>query len=103
MVSFLDDQREPRVLVRGAVRQGVALRLRPTLMTVSVAFLGLVPMLLSIGVGGEIRRPLATVVVGGLITSALMTMPLLPLKYEWSGSRAMVKRIAKDATYHLPD
>ena len=64
------------------------MRLRPVLMTASVAILGLVPMLISTGVGAETQRPLATVVVGGLITSTLLTLLLLPLIYEWSELRA---------------
>jgi cobalt-zinc-cadmium resistance protein CzcA len=52
-------------------------------MTASVAILGLVPMLLSSGVGAETQRPLASVVVGGLITSTLLTLILLPVIYEW--------------------
>ena len=57
-------------------------------MTASVAILGLVPMLLSHGIGAETQRPLATVVVGGLITSTLLTLVLLPIVYEWLESRA---------------
>ena len=68
--------------------QGTALRLRPVLMTASVAILGLVPMLLSSGVGAETQRPLATVVVGGLISSTLLTLILLPVLYEWLENRA---------------
>jgi cobalt-zinc-cadmium resistance protein CzcA len=64
------------------------LRLRPVLMTASVAVLGLVPMLLSQGVGAETQRPLATVVVGGLISSTLLTLILLPVLYEWMENRA---------------
>ena len=70
-----------------AVRKGAELRLRPVLMTASVAILGLVPMLLSSGVGAETQRPLASVVVGGLITSTLLTLILLPVIYEWSETR----------------
>ena len=66
-------------------------------MTASVAILGLVPMLLSTGVGAETQRPLATVVIGGLITSTLLTLLLLPLIYEWSESRAEAKQHARDA------
>ena len=66
MVEFLNDQRRQGMGVREAVRQGAALRLRPVLMTASVAILGLIPMLLSTGAGAETQRPLATVVVGGL-------------------------------------
>ena len=63
--------------------QGAELRLRPVLMTASVAILGLLPMLLSSGVGAETQRPLASVVIGGLITSTLLTLLLLPVIYEW--------------------
>ena len=88
MVSFLDDLRRQGRSIRDAVREGAALRLRPVLMTASVAILGLIPMLLSTGVGAETQRPLATVVVGGLFTSTALTLLLLPLIYEWSEQRA---------------
>jgi cobalt-zinc-cadmium resistance protein CzcA len=80
--------------VREAVVQGTALRLRPVLMTASVAILGLVPMLLSSGVGAETQRPLATVVVGGLITSTLLTLVLLPVLYDWIEGRKASKAVA---------
>ncbi len=83
LVSFLNELRERGLSVRDAVLQGTMLRLRPVLMTASVAILGLIPMLLSSGVGAETQRPLATVVVGGLITSTLLTLVLLPVIYEW--------------------
>ena len=92
LVSFLNDQRRQGLSVREAVRQGTALRLRPVLMTASVAILGLIPMLLSTGVGAETQRPLATVVVGGLITSTALTLLLLPLIYEWAELRAERRR-----------
>lgn len=92
LVSFLNDQRRQGLSIREAVRQGATLRLRPVLMTASVAILGLVPMLLSQGVGAEVQRPLATVVVGGLITSTALTLLLLPLMYEWVATRAERKR-----------
>lgn len=88
LVSFLNDQRRQGLSIRDAVRQGATLRLRPVLMTASVAILGLVPMLLSSGVGAETQRPLATVVVGGLFTSTVLTLLLLPLMYEWAETRA---------------
>ncbi|MFY9327212.1 MAG: CusA/CzcA family heavy metal efflux RND transporter [Georgfuchsia sp.] len=88
LVSFLNDLRRQGLSIRDAVRQGAALRLRPVLMTASVAILGLIPMLLSTGVGAETQRPLATVVVGGLFTSTALTLLLLPLLYEWSEQRA---------------
>jgi cobalt-zinc-cadmium resistance protein CzcA len=87
LLTFLNDLRGQGRSVREAVREGAALRLRPVLMTASVAILGLVPMLLSSGVGAETQRPLATVVVGGLFTSTALTLLLLPLIYEWVETR----------------
>jgi cobalt-zinc-cadmium resistance protein CzcA len=96
LVSFLNEQRDRGLSVRDAVIQGTTLRLRPVLMTASVAILGLVPMLISTGVGAETQRPLATVVVGGLLSSTLLTLILLPVLYEWLETRA--ERRAQEAT-----
>ena len=93
LVSFLNDQRRQGLSVREAVKQGAALRLRPVLMTASIAIFGLVPMLLSSGVGAETQRPLATVVVGGLFTSTALTLLLLPLMYEWVENRRERKQV----------
>jgi heavy metal efflux system protein len=87
LVSFINELRETGLSVAEAVRRGCELRLRPVLMTASVAILGLIPMLLSSGVGAETQRPLASVVVGGLITSTLLTLVLLPVIYDWMESR----------------
>ncbi|MEQ8387599.1 MAG: CusA/CzcA family heavy metal efflux RND transporter [Alphaproteobacteria bacterium] len=87
LVEFINGLREKGLSVGEAVRRGTELRLRPVLMTASVAILGLIPMLLSSGVGAETQRPLATVVVGGLITSTLLTLVLLPVIYEWMETR----------------
>ncbi|MAZ04989.1 MAG: CusA/CzcA family heavy metal efflux RND transporter [Halomonas sp.] len=87
LVSFINELRERGLSVAEAVRRGCEMRLRPVLMTASVAILGLIPMLLSTGVGAETQRPLASVVVGGLITSTLLTLVLLPVIYEWLESR----------------
>lgn len=87
LVSFINELREKGLSVAEAVRKGAELRLRPVMMTASVAILGLIPMLLSSGVGAETQRPLATVVVGGLITSTLLTLVLLPVIYEWMETR----------------
>ena len=92
LVSFLNEQRQKGLAVRDAVIHGTALRMRPVLMTASVAILGLVPMLLSSGVGAETQRPLATVVVGGLISSTLLTLILLPVLYDWIEARAVKKK-----------
>ena len=83
LVSFVNQLRAEGANVAEAVRRGAELRLRPVLMTASVAILGLVPMLLSTGVGAETQRPLAGVVVGGLVTSTFLTLVLLPVMYEW--------------------
>ena len=98
LVSFLNEQRGKGLAVREAVLQGTALRLRPVLMTASVAILGLVPMLLSSGVGAETQRPLATVVVGGLITSTLLTLILLPVLYDWIEQRTAGRVIREERT-----
>jgi len=87
LVNFINELRAKGMSVHDAVRKGTELRLRPVLMTASVAILGLVPMLLSSGVGAETQRPLATVVVGGLLTSTLLTLVLLPVIYEWMETR----------------
>jgi len=65
-----------------AIYEGALSRLRPVLMTAAIAALGLIPMLLSSGVGSEVQRPLATVVVGGLISSTLLTLFVLPSLYQ---------------------
>lgn len=95
LVSFLNEQRDKSLSVRDAVIRGTALRMRPVMMTASVAILGLVPMLLSSGVGAETQRPLATVVVGGLITSTLLTLVLLPVLYDWIEERTARKLARK--------
>jgi heavy metal efflux system protein len=91
LISFINELREKGLSVSEAVRKGAELRLRPVLMTASVAILGLVPMLLSSGVGAETQRPLASVVVGGLFSSTLLTLLLLPVIYEWIENRSEKK------------
>ena len=83
LVSFINQLRTGGAAVHEAVRRGAEMRLRPVLMTASVAILGLLPMLLSTGAGAETQRPLAAVVIGGLVTSTLLTLVLLPVIYEW--------------------
>lgn len=98
LVSFLNELREKGMNLREAVLRGTALRLRPVLMTASVAILGLLPMLVSTGVGAETQRPLATVVVGGLITSTLLTLVVLPVLYDWFEGHARQKGVLKNGT-----
>jgi heavy metal efflux system protein len=79
--------------VKQIIMEGSLLRLRPVLMTASVASFGFLPMALSHSAGAEVQRPLATVVIGGLITATLLTLVLLPLLYFWfSGERKAAKR-----------
>ena len=83
MISRFNRLREQGVSTREAIVVGAQDRLRPVLMTALVASLGFVPMALSTGVGAEIPKPLATVVIGGLISSTVLTLFLLPLLYGW--------------------
>ena len=83
MVSYFNELRRRGQLIEHAVVQGAALRLRPVLVTALVAALGLVPMLFATGPGSEIQKPLAAVVIGGLISSTLLTLIVLPVLYRW--------------------
>lgn len=83
LVSSINRLRENGTPSDEAVVEGAGLRLRPVLMTALVASLGFVPMALSRSIGAEVQRPLATVVIGGLISATVLTLLLLPLLYEW--------------------
>ena len=83
MISFINQLREEGKTVRDAVLEGALTRLRPVLMTALVASLGFVPMALANGAGAEVQRPLATVVIGGIITATFLTLLLLPALYAW--------------------
>lgn len=83
LVSYINQMREEGMDVREAAMHGAEIRLRPVLMTALVASLGFVPMALSSGAGAEVQRPLATVVIGGLITSTLLTLLVVPAIYPW--------------------
>ena len=83
LVSYFNELREEGRSLLDAVREGAMTRLRPVLMTAAVAALGFVPMALSHGAGAEVQRPLATVVIGGIISSTFLTLVLLPVLYAW--------------------
>ena len=83
MVSFINHLRQRGRSLNEAVTEGAETRLRPVLMTALVASLGFIPMALATSAGAEVQRPLATVVIGGLITSTLLTLLLLPVLYGW--------------------
>ena len=87
MVSCINDIRRRGANLHDAVVEGALLRLRPVLMTALTTLLGLSPLLFAQGTGSEIQRPLATVVVGGLITSTALTLLVLPTVYRWFESR----------------
>ena len=83
IITFFNQLRERGADLRTAVWDGSLLRLRPKLMTALVASLGFVPMAIASGAGAEVQRPLATVVIGGIISSTFLTLVLLPTIYEW--------------------
>jgi cobalt-zinc-cadmium resistance protein CzcA len=83
LVSYIRNLRELGLDSRTAIVEGCKQRFRPVLMTATVAMLGLVPFLFADGPGAEVQRPLAIVVIGGLITSTLLTLVVLPALYPW--------------------
>ncbi|MEY3490146.1 MAG: hypothetical protein RL655_1714 [Pseudomonadota bacterium] len=83
LVSCIRKLREEGLKVAAAVREGCVQRFRPVMMTATVALLGLVPFLFAQGPGSEVQRPLAVVVIGGLITSTLLTLVVVPVLYRW--------------------
>ncbi|MGX2089665.1 efflux RND transporter permease subunit [Xanthomonas axonopodis] len=87
LISFIRGLRERGEPLESAVREGAVSRLRPVLMTALVASLGFVPMALNVGAGSEVQRPLATVVIGGIVSSTLLTLVVLPVLYRWAHGR----------------
>ena len=83
MLAFIRDLWHEKGDLLLAVTEGAMIRLRPVLMTALVASLGFVPMALNTGIGAEVQRPLATVVIGGIISSTLLTLLVLPVLYHW--------------------
>ena len=83
LVSYFNDLLERGLSVSEAVQKGALMRLRPVLMTALTTILGLLPLLLSTGIGSEVQRPLASVVVFGLTTSTLLTLFVIPAVYGW--------------------
>jgi cobalt-zinc-cadmium resistance protein CzcA len=81
MTQIRDLEEKTSLSVKDVLRQACGLRMRPVLMTALVASLGFLPMALAAGSGAEVQRPLATVVIGGLVTSTLLTLFVLPTVY----------------------
>lgn len=88
MISFIQKLREDGIGLDQAISQGAITRLRPVLMTALVASLGFVPMAIATGTGAEVQRPLATVVIGGIISSTLLTLVVLPVLYRIAYARS---------------
>jgi cobalt-zinc-cadmium resistance protein CzcA len=87
LIAYLNQLRDHGKPLHEAVREGSEVRLRPVLMTALVASFGFIPMALSTSPGSEVQRPLASVVIGGLVTSTVLTLIVLPLLYEWLEER----------------
>ena len=94
LISFINQLREQGRTLRDAVVEGTLTRLRPKLMTAFVASLGFLPMAIATGAGAEVQRPIATVVIGGIITSTFLTLLVVPLLYEWL-ERSSTRKPAK--------
>ncbi len=95
LISYFNHLREEGATVEEAVRQGAVRRLRPVLMTALVAALGLTPLLLVTGPGSEVQRPLAIVVIGGLLSSTVLTLVVLPVLYTWMEQRVAQRNAAE--------
>lgn len=91
IITFFNQLRAQGADIRTSVWDGSLLRLRPKLMTALVASFGFVPMAIAHGAGAEVQRPLATVVIGGIITSTFLTLVLLPVLYEWLENKKTIK------------
>lgn len=96
LVSYMNKLRHDGYSLDEAVTSGAMLRLRPVLMTALVALLGLVPLAFATGIGSEVQRPLAIVVIGGLVSSTFLTLILLPVLYRWMESRSGWTPVADD-------
>jgi cobalt-zinc-cadmium resistance protein CzcA len=87
LIAYINQLRHHGTLLGQAVRDGAVVRFRPVLMTALVASVGFIPMAVSTSPGSEVQRPLATVVIGGLLSSTMLTLVVLPLLYEWLEER----------------
>ncbi len=102
LVSYMNKLREDGHSLDDAVTLGALLRLRPVLMTALVALLGLVPLAFANGIGSEVQRPLAIVVIGGLVSSTLLTLIMLPVLYRWLEGRSQGPRPAGESVTQPP-
>ncbi|WOE31051.1 MULTISPECIES: CusA/CzcA family heavy metal efflux RND transporter [unclassified Acinetobacter] len=93
MLTFIKELRA-NLDIHLATWNGAVLRLRPVLMTACVASFGFIPMAIATGTGAEVQRPLATVVIGGIISSTILTLILLPIIYRWMNERVTQKKVS---------
>ena len=97
MISYFNQLREEGSDLRTAVIEGSLTRLRPVLMTAAVAAFGFIPMALSTSAGAEVQRPLATVVIGGIVSSTFLTLILVPVLYAWAERQSGLSAARIDA------
>ncbi len=102
MLSFIKDLRERGMALDAAIREGALTRLRPVMMTALVASLGFVPMALNVGAGSEVQRPLATVVIGGIISSTILTLLVLPALYRLVHGRKGGRKVDAESAEAKP-
>lgn len=100
MIAFIRGLRDAGMPLEQALREGALARLRPVLMTALVAALGFVPMAFNVGAGAEVQRPLATVVIGGIVSSTLLTLLVLPVLYRWLHRERAPRTSAMTAQQH---
>ena len=92
LLSYINQLRAAGRTLGDAVREGAAVRLRPVLMTALVASVGFIPMAVSTSAGAEVQRPLATVVIGGLVSSTFLTLLVLPTVFAWLEERRLARK-----------
>jgi cobalt-zinc-cadmium resistance protein CzcA len=97
LISYINQLRGSGRALGDAVRDGAEVRFRPVLMTALVASVGFIPMAVSHSAGAEVQRPLATVVIGGLVSSTILTLLVLPTVYAWVEQRRASRSTASDA------
>jgi cobalt-zinc-cadmium resistance protein CzcA len=104
LVSYMNQLRAAGKALGDAVHEGAGIRLRPVLMTALVAGVGFIPMAVSTSAGAEVQRPLATVVIGGLVSSTLLTLLVLPTVYAWVEERRLSRAATSEVASRLgPD
>jgi heavy metal efflux system protein len=96
LVSYINQLRGEGELMDQAIVKGCVLRLRPVVMTMMTTLLGLLPLALAQGIGAEVQRPLAAVVIGGLFTSTALTLVVLPVLYGWFAEKESGKEYAPE-------